>query len=78
VVNVDQELPNPDQHGIELRIPVQQFRELVATGKASRNSGRLYQYLVLGELPVLIICNPPRHRVVTQGRSELRRHRELG
>ena len=66
VVNVDKELPNPDQHWIELRIPVQQFRELVATGKASRNSGRLYQYIVLGELPVLIICNPPRHRVVTQ------------
>lgn len=66
VVNVDNELSSPDQHGIELRIPVGQYRQLVATGKASRNGNRLYQYLTLGGLPVLVICQPPRHRVVTQ------------
>ncbi len=66
VVNVDQELSYPDKNGIELRIPVNQYRKVVATGKYDRNGDRLYQYLVLGGLPVLIICYPPRHRVVTQ------------
>lgn len=66
VVNVDQELSNPDQNGIELRIAVNQYRKVVATGKFDRNGDRRYQYLVLGGLPVLIICYPPSHRVVTQ------------